>query len=229
MKKFIALLAVTFGVTAGTAVADPKVKGWNTHDSMGCMMMRECVENVIPITSIKDIENRYPNSNYTVVADHFNELVSTLDLLGVKVFLGHKKYFVSSNRGVYYTVGNNFFLNSLYMSDPSTLISVMKHEGWHAAQDCMAGTIDNNSIAIVWHDGVVPQGYQVRANVAYAMTPAAIPWEAEAIWAAEEPYQTVNALKACKNPNGDMWSIYTPTPMTGEWLIDNGFWDGVTR
>ena len=28
-------------------------------------------------------------------------------------------------------------------------MSVVRHEGWHAAQDCMAGTIENNMIAII--------------------------------------------------------------------------------
>jgi hypothetical protein len=28
-------------------------------------------------------------------------------------------------------------------------MSVMRHEGWHAAQDCMAGTIKNSMIAII--------------------------------------------------------------------------------
>tara|TARA_B100001964_G_C14126659_1_gene550881 strand:- start:169 stop:843 length:675 start_codon:yes stop_codon:yes gene_type:complete len=221
MKKFIALLAVTFGVTAGTAVADPRVKGWNTHDSMGCMMMRECVENVIPITSIKDIENRYPNSDYTVVADHFDELISTLDLLGVKVFLGHKKYFVSSNRGVYYTVGNNFFLNSLYMSDPSTLISVMKHEGWHAAQDCMAGTIDNSMIAIIHNEEDVPWFWRNIATRTYPKS--SLPWEQEALWAGNEKEKmTLTALKSCASKI-PMWETYPPTPLTREFLEKKGY------
>jgi hypothetical protein len=35
------------------------------------------------------------------------------------------------------------------MGRPHVLMSVMRHEGWHAAQDCMAGTIDNSLIAII--------------------------------------------------------------------------------
>ena len=35
------------------------------------------------------------------------------------------------------------------MKRPGVVMSVMRHEGWHAAQDCIAGTIDNNFIAII--------------------------------------------------------------------------------
>jgi hypothetical protein len=65
------------------------------------------------------------------------------------VFLADEKYFPVGHRGVYHTVGNNFFLNKRFMKRPHVLMSVMRHEGWHAAQDCMAGTIDNSLIAII--------------------------------------------------------------------------------
>ena len=50
------------------------------------------------------------------------------------------------------------------MHRPSTLMSVMRHEGWHAAQDCMAGTIDNNMIAIIMDEEKVPQLWQDIAS-----------------------------------------------------------------
>ena len=31
------------------------------------------------------------------------------------------------------------------------------------------------------------------------------------------------------HPDGAMWDVYPPTPMTGEWLVENGYWDGVTE
>ena len=132
-------------------------------------------------------------------------------------------------RGVYYTVGNKFYLNTVYMTNEDVVMKTIRHEGWHAAQDCMAGSIENSHIAVIWNDGVVPDGYVVRANVAYAMQPAAIPWEAEAIWAGDTPHQTAAALEACASPEGAMWDIYTPTPKTGEWLVENGYWDGETK
>ena len=45
------------------------------------------------------------------------------------------------------------------------MMSVMRHEGWHAAQDCMAGTIENNFIAIIKNEEDVPGLYQSIAKV----------------------------------------------------------------
>ena len=101
----------------------------------------------------------------------------------VKVFLADEKYFPVGHRGVYHTVSNNFFLNVAHMKRPGTMMSVMRHEGWHAAQDCMAGSIKNNFIAIIMNEEDVPKMYQAIAKSAYASTPSAIPWEKEAYWA----------------------------------------------
>ena len=67
------------------------------------------------------------------------------------------------------------------MGSPATLMSVMRHEGWHAAQDCMAGTIDNNMIAIIMPEEDVPMLW--REMVKHIYPKSAQPWEAEASWA----------------------------------------------
>jgi len=228
MKKVLSLFSA-LALSATPVLADPNIEEWNTLHSMGCMLLRECTDDTYKVSGIDDIKAHYPEINYDLIAPEFNELIAQLDRIGVGVYVGDEKYFPRMHRGVYHTVGNNFFLNRKYLWDAKQVLEVTRHEAWHTVQDCMAGDLDNNNIAIVWNDGVVPNGYIVRANVAYAMTPSAIPWEAEAIWASEEPYQTVNALKACRAPGGDIWDVYPPTPMTGEWLIDNGFWNGETK
>ena len=43
------------------------------------------------------------------------------------------------------------------MHRPGALMSVVRHEGWHAAQDCMAGSIDNSMIAIIHNEEDVPK------------------------------------------------------------------------
>ena len=55
------------------------------------------------------------------------------------------------------------------MGRPHVLMSVMRHEGWHAAQDCMAGTIDNSLIAIILPEESVPEMWQemVRRHMHY--------------------------------------------------------------
>ena len=81
-------------------------------------------------------------------------------------------------------MSNNFFLNVDHMKRPGTMMSVMRHEGWHAAQDCMdLGSIKNNFIAIIKPEEEVPRMYQAIAKSAYKTQPHAIPWEKEAYWA----------------------------------------------
>ena len=139
--------------------------------------------------------------------------------IGVKVFLADQKYFPVAHRGVYHTVSNNFFLNKAFMGRPNVLMSVMRHEGWHAAQDCMAGTIDNSLIAIIKPEDEVPMLWREMVESAYPES--AWPWEKEATWAGKTEGMTVNALAACAD--GNMWEVYEPTPLTRKYLVDFGY------
>ena len=219
MKKFI--IGMLAAVSMGTpALADPKLeKGFYTMDSLGCMILRECTENVRRITSIEDIKRNYPNRDFSVVADEFDQMLLSLDKIGVMVFLGPEKYFPVGHRGVYHTVSNNFFLNDAYMHRQGVLMSVMRHEGWHAAQDCMAGSIDNSLIAIIHPEEDVPMLYREMAERSYPAS--AVPWESEAGWAGRTDGMTAKALTACAN--GKMWEVYKPTPLTEKWLREEGY------
>jgi len=95
----------------------------------------------------------------------------------------------------------------------------MRHEGWHAAQDCMAGTIDNSLIAIIMPEDEVPMIWRVLAERTYPKS--ALPWEAEAGWAGRTEGMTAAALDACAG--GKMWEVYEPTPLTREYLEKEGF------
>ena len=224
MKKIImGLLAV---VTMSTpALADPKLtKGYYTLDALGCMLLRECTDGVKQVYTILDISSEYPNiDDFYIIADEFNNMLLSLNKVGVKVFLAEEKYFPPGHRGVYHTVGNNFFLNKSFMTRPSTVMSVMRHEGWHAAQDCMAGTIDNSMIALIMDEEKVPTIWQKIAEASYTSTPHAIPWEKEATWAGKTAGMTQKALAACAD--GEMWKVYEPTPLTRKWLIENNYID----
>ena len=204
------------------SLSDSKItKGYYTMDAMGCMLVRECTDGVDKVKSIADIDAEYPDSDFGFVTNEFNSILSSLDRIGVEVFLADSKYFPVGHRGVYHTVSNNFFLNRAFMHRPSALMSVMRHEGWHAAQDCMAGSIENNMIAIIHNEEDVPKIWQDIATKTYKDMPHAIPWEKEAFWAAKTLGMTQEALDACAA--GKMWEVYEPTPMTGEWLKENGF------
>ena len=194
---------------------------------MGCMLTRDCTEGVIKTDSVPLLEQEFGFTFNEEEKEEISDILGSLRDVGIEVFVSDPKYFVRNTRGVYYTEGNKFYLNPQYLSSSSEVLSVIRHEGWHAAQDCMAGSLQNNSIAVIWNDGVVPEGYRLRADILYGGGPA-VPWEAEAMWAMETPFQTANALRACA-ADEPMWWIYTPTPMTGEWLVENGYWDGVTR
>ena len=215
------------GVASGlmmTALAneDKITQGYNSMDSMGCMLLRECKEDVEEVFSILDISHNYPNMEaFTSDAPEFNIMLMILNQIGVKVYLADERYFPTMHRGAYHTVSNNFYLNKRYMNDPGTLMMLMRHEGWHAAQDCMAGTIDNSMLAIIMPEDSVPMLWRVLAERTYH--PSAVPWEAEAQWAGRTEGMTMKALQSCANKS--MWTDYEPTPMTGDWLRENGYLD----
>ena len=222
MKKF--LMAVAAALVVLPAHSGPlKDDQFYTMHSMGCMLLRECTEDVKQIFSVNDVANYHSSSDYSVIANEFNGMLVALDQVGVKVFLADEKYFPVGHRGVYHTVSNNFFLNKTFMKRPHVLMSVMRHEGWHAAQDCMAGTIDNSLIAIIHNEDDVPEMWQEMARRAYVLQPSAIPWEKEATWAGKTEGMTQSALESCAR--GTMWSDYEPTPKTREWLVENNYLD----
>ena len=207
---------------AAPVLADPiKQDEYYSNHSMGCMLLRECTDGVKQINSIADIADTYPDNNFSSVANEFNSMLTALNQVGVNVFLAEEKYFPVGHRGVYHTVSNNFFLNKTFMKRPHVLMSVMRHEGWHVAQDCMAGTIENNMIAIIMPEEDVPEMWQEMARRAYDLMPHAIPWEKEATWAGKTEGMTMKALQSCAA--GTMWTDYEPTPLTREWLVENGY------
>ena len=222
MKKIIMSLLAAASIAA-PVLADPiKQDEYYSNHSMGCMLLRECTDGVKQVFSLLDISSEYPNTDdFYSIANEFNSMLVSLNQVRVNVFLAEEKYFPVGHRGVYHTVGNNFFLNKTFMKRPHVLMSVMRHEGWHAAQDCMAGTIKNNMIAIIMPEEDVPEMWQEMARRAYATMPAAIPWEKEATWAGKTEGMTMKALQSCAD--GTMWNDYEPTPMTREWLVENGY------
>ena len=208
---------------AAPVMADPIGKDdYYTSHSMGCMLLQECTDDVTKVNSLLDVSSNYDNTeSFTSVAQEFNHMLASLSKVGVGVYLADEKYFPVGNRGVYHTVSNNFYLNKTFMGRPGTLMSVMRHEGWHAAQDCMAGTIDNSLIAIILPEDKVPPMYQNIVKRTYMLQPGAIPWEKEAYWAGHTEGMTMAALDACAA--GEMWNVYPPTPLTREYLVKEGY------
>jgi hypothetical protein len=223
MKKIIASLVAAAAVVL-PAHSDPITEDeFFTPHAQGCMLLGECTDHVQELKTVSDLNKHEElvDSDYSGVADEFNSLIRSLNAVGARVFLADIRYFPVGHRGVYHTVSNNFFLNVAHMKRPGVVMSVMRHEGWHAAQDCMAGTIDNNFIAIIKPEEDVPKIWQAIAKDTYKSQPHAIPWEKEAYWAGHTEGMTAKALESCAA--GTMWTDYEPTPMTGEWLRKNGY------
>ena len=220
MKKIITALMTAVTLSASAPVMAEPVEEYYTMDSMGCMLLQECTDDVQEVFSLLDISSQYDNTEaFTPVAQEFNIMLSSLNQIGVKVYLADEKYFPVGHRGVYHTVSNNFFLNKTFMGRPNILMSVMRHEGWHAAQDCMAGTIDNSLIAIIMPEDSVPPIWREMVEKTYPKS--AWPWEAEASWAGKTEAMTADALNACAS--GQMWTEYPPTPLTREYLVKEGY------
>ena len=224
MKKLLLALAASVSLSTPTLANDFQSNPLNypeeyfTSHSMGCLLLQECKDGVVEITSLKQIEDYYGTS-FDNVRGEFNELLKHINAVGSKVFLAPEEYFPPGHRGVYHTVSNHFYLNDGFMKRPGTLMSVMRHEGWHMAQDCMAGSINNTYIAVIFNDDKIPQLWKDMAKDTYPKS--ALPWEQEAMWTGRTEGMTVAALKACKT--GEMWKIYPPTPLTKKFLLDKGF------
>ena len=224
MKKLFNALAAAAMAFApiGTIAAEKEPDlPWGSTAAMGCMMLRECTSDVFEIKTLEDFmaSSYYPRVDFEEAGPEIEELLAVLKEAGVTVYMASERYFPPLHRGVYHTVSNNFYLNDIYMDRPDIILSVMRHEGWHAAQDCMAGTIDNSIIAVIYNDEEVPWIWKERASSTYPES--VVPWEQEAAWAAHTPDMTINALKACAK--GNMWETYEPTPLTRQYLIDQGF------
>ena len=188
-----------------------------SNHSMGCLILGECKEGVVEVKSLRDVEEYF--SKYLGDRKEFDAILSELNKAGSKVFIAPSEYFPIGHRGVYHTVSNNFYLNTQHVHKYHVLMSVMRHEAWHAAQDCMGGTIDNNIIALIMSEDKVPEIWQEMVRRTYPEY--AWPWEKEATWAGKTEGMTLAALKACNT--GAMWEIYPPTPLTREYLIEEGY------
>ena len=214
MKKFLAAVFAAAAV-ATPVLAEDKVKAWRSFDSVGCMMLKECTEGVKKVSTWSDL-----GPEYEIAAEEIDEIVQALDKVGAAVYLADEKYFAFRMRGVYDVRGNSMFLNAFYIDQPTKMIQVIRHEGWHAAQDCMAGTLDNTFTALIHPEEAVPDWIRRGAERTYPKK--VLPFEAEAMWAMYVEDKTVEALKVCGGPK-KMWEHYTPTPLTGEWLKKEGF------
>ena len=220
MKKHLVALAAAVAL-APAALAEPVINRWNTPNSMGCMLLRECKKDVWRVHSVADIETYIEHPNYDPVREEVDALISELDRMGVEVYLADEKYFTRGVAGTYHAQMNNFYLNNSYVDDPYQLQQTVRHEAWHAAQDAMAGTIDNTMLAVIVDEKDVPADIKLMVEIAYPEN--ARPWENEAKWAGEVKNMTLEVLQVINRTNGRPWEEIEPTPLTRLWLERNGY------
>ena len=221
MKKLITAL-LGLSLVGIPALSQPDVEP-KSYDAQGCMKLRECTDDIERITSFSQLSDRYGDTWASPYKEELTELIKVMNDSGVEIYIAPDRYFVPNTRGLYYTDVNRLFLNHGYVRMESVFTDVFRHEGWHAAQDCMAGSIDNSMIAVIHNSDKVPQRFKLAAEIRYGpYAVKVIPWEQEAIWAGNTPMMTLDALSSCAS-NAPMWWDYEPTPKTAFWLNNEGY------
>ena len=220
MNKFFTALSLAVMMPL-SVFADPiKTEDHNTLHSLGCLIVEDCTDDVHRIQNLDDVRAIMPAAEFDWHEKEIGEILYALDQLNIRVYIADDKYFPPNNRGVYVPAANTLYLNMDWMREPHYLLAVLRHEGWHAAQDCMAGTLDNSHVAVI-HGDKTPWFWQETARRTYPEH--VVPWEQEAMWAATQNNMTHHALLVCGNGRQPMWEAYEPTPMTREWLVNRGW------
>ena len=95
MKLRNVLLAAALTLTTPAFADDSKItQGYNSMDSMGCMLLGECTDGVKKVYSMLDISSQYDNTEeFTSVTGEFHNMLHSLNQVGVNVFLADSKYF----------------------------------------------------------------------------------------------------------------------------------------
>tara|TARA_B100000902_G_scaffold39416_1_gene46909 strand:- start:660 stop:1208 length:549 start_codon:yes stop_codon:yes gene_type:complete len=165
--------------------------------------------------------------NQITVGDyHYNDeirmLLANLNQMGVEVNEAIPQYFVDEYRALYYSDVNRIYLNKRYTDDPGMFIRALRHEGWHAAQDCMGGGMHNSEMMPMLEATSIPDEVIQDTFARYGFDPSVVRIEREAVWAMDMPWMTVDALEAC-NSDTPIWETYFPPKRTWSYL----YWEGL--
>ena len=149
---------------------------FHTHVSMQCMKEKECTVGVVEV----ELEGEQAESR---------EILNNLNEIGVEVYRAIPQYFKKEFRAVYYSDKKLIFINMGYLYNKNDLLEVLRHEGWHVAQDCEAG-FDSPELTPIYEYSEVPQKFKDDALERYGFDPFVIKIETEAIWAMYTPKMT---------------------------------------
>ena len=215
---------VLFGLLASVALVVPSLaqqqiekkeyEGYDdvfyTYEAMQCMRHEHCTVGVNQVKA-KDFDYN----------PEIKTILTNLDKMGVTVHEAIPQYFVDEYRALYYSDVNRIYLNKRYTDDPGMFIRALRHEGWHAAQDCMGGGMHNSDIMPMLDANKIPEDVIQNTFARYGFDPTVVRIEREAVWAMDMPWMTVEALKAC-NSDTPIWETYFPPKRTWSYLYWNG-------
>tara|TARA_R100000900_G_scaffold119948_1_gene94605 strand:+ start:10 stop:627 length:618 start_codon:yes stop_codon:yes gene_type:complete len=201
-------LLLSFALLASPVIAD---ESYYTPRAMSCMKEQVCTVGVDELDA----------SDYTGEA---NSIITNLDEMGVKVYNASPEYFIKNYRAVYFADKNAVYINKKYIDGDGDLsfLEILRHEGWHAAQDCMGGGMNTGVLKSIFSHVVIPEEITQETFARYGFDPTVVRIEREAVWAMKVEGMTLKALKAC-NSNVPMWETYFPPKRTWQYLYWNGF------
>jgi len=224
VKKLLAAVTLSLAflapVQASQVIKKQPTVAPYTPSAMGCMILLECTEGVEQLTVESEI---FKSSDFDLFRDEIKAILVGLDASKVPVYLAPRRYWIPGTIGLYKPDANRLYINDYLLKDPREFLGTLRHEGWHAVQDCMAGGISTPFMAQVHQDKEIPDWVVKQTTRTYtaAGMARAIPWESDANWAEEQANVTAIHLEKCAK--GPLWEQVRPTPMTMEWLIGCGW------
>ena len=183
----------------------PYIRGGSKRTFVGCGMIPS--NNFLSIKILIGLEV----DNSAVISKNLNAIL---------------EYFIKNYRAVYFVDKNAVYINKKYINGDGdlTFLQILRHEGWHVAQDCMGGGIHNGDLKSILSHEVIPDEITQETFARYGFDPTVVRIEREAVWAMYKPDMTNDALKAC-NSDVPIWETYFPPQRTWQYLYWNGHID----
>lgn len=212
MKRLLFGLLASVALILPTLAHQEKEIIFHTYESMDCMGKQKCTAGVDKVNILD-----YTNTEIRTILIYLNQM-------GVSVYRSNPQYFVDGYHALYYPDANIIYLNKDYTDEPETFIQALRHEGWHAAQDCMGGGMYNSDIMPMLKLEQIPSEVILQTIALYGYDSTIVGIEREAMLAMNSPWMTVDALQAC-NSDTPIWETYSPPKKTWSYLYWNGHVD----
>ena len=87
------MMLMATALTTPALADESKVKSWNSYDSMGCMMLRECTKDVRQVKTWMSFGEQHEANK-----DEITDILTSLNQIGVNVYIGDDKYFYFDTR-----------------------------------------------------------------------------------------------------------------------------------